>query len=215
MKSRLAFASLLLVALVSGCQTTSIRSAWFDTDFAGPPFRKVIVVGNIDTVTDARLFEDAFVARLRAAGVEAVAGHGAIPDVERAPDLVFEAAVVNSGAQGLLLVRLLGVDVRTQVSTTMVPSGMNWGRGPWGSSWAGQPRPRPNDASRPASQAIRTCDRGDKVVRCEDKATCMGRHYQYFQSEIGGDRDAGVRRSDHRPTFRSWCHSGKIVGTTA
>ena len=143
MKSRLAFASLLLVALVSGCQTTSIRSAWFDTDFAGPPFRKVIVVGNIDTVTDARLFEDAFVARLRAAGVEAVAGHGAIPDVERAPDLVFEAAVVNSGAQGLLLVRLLGVDVRTQVSTTMVPSGMNWGRGPWGSSWAGSPGPGP------------------------------------------------------------------------
>ncbi len=98
MKSRLAFAALLLVALVSGCQTASIQSEWFDTDFAGSPFRKVIVVGNIDTVTDARLFEDVFVARLRAAGVEAVAGHAAIPDVDRAPDLVFETGVVNNGA---------------------------------------------------------------------------------------------------------------------
>ena len=35
---------LALAALVSGCQSTSIRSAWFDTDFAGPPFRKVMVL---------------------------------------------------------------------------------------------------------------------------------------------------------------------------
>ena len=39
---------------------------------------------------------------------------------------------MNSGAQGLLFVRLLGVDTRTQVSTTMVPTGMHWGPGPWG-----------------------------------------------------------------------------------
>ena len=124
---------LALVALVSGCETTSIRSAWFDTDFAGPPFRKIIVVGVTDNVADGRVFEDTFAARLRAAGVEGVPGYTVIPDAARASDAAFVAAVVNSGAQGLLLVRLLGVETRTQVTTTMVSGGMGWGRGPWGS----------------------------------------------------------------------------------
>lgn len=51
--------------------------------------------------------------------------------VSAASDAAFADALTGSGAQGLLLVRLLGVDTRTQVSTTMVQVGMGWGRGPW------------------------------------------------------------------------------------
>lgn len=120
-----------LVVLVSGCQTTSIQSAWFDTDFAGPPFRKVIVVGITDNVSDARVFEDIFADQLRAVGVEGVPGYAVIANDARASDALFDAAVVNSGAQGLLLVRLLGVDTRTQVSTIMVQGGMGSGLGTW------------------------------------------------------------------------------------
>lgn len=134
MNLRLTFVALALVALVSGCQSTSIRSAWFDTDFAGPPFRKIIVVGSINSATDGRVFEDAFAARLRAAGVEGIPGYTVIADDARGSDAPFAAAVTNSGAQGLLLVRLLGVDTRTQVSTTMVRGGAGWGQGPWGGS---------------------------------------------------------------------------------
>ena len=123
---------LLLAALVSGCQSTSIRSAWFDTDFAGPPFRKVMVVGDVGTTAGARTFEDDFAAKLRAAGVEAIASHTVKLDDPDVTEAAFVAAVANSGAQGLLLVRLLGVDTRTQVTTTMVPGGMAWGRSPWG-----------------------------------------------------------------------------------
>jgi hypothetical protein len=125
---------LALVGLVSACQSTSIRSAWFDTDFVGPPFRKIIVVGSINSATDGRVFEDAFAARLRAAGVEGIPGYTVIADDARGADAPFAAAVTNSGAQGLLLVRLLGVDTRTQVSTTMVRGGAGWGQGPWGST---------------------------------------------------------------------------------
>jgi hypothetical protein len=122
-----------LVALVSGCQSTSIRSAWFDTDFTGPPFRKIVVVGITESVTEGRVFEDVFAQRLRAAGVEGVPGYTVVVGDAQTVDTAFTTAIVNSGAQGLLLVRLLGVDTRTQVSTTMVPAGMGWGRGPWGS----------------------------------------------------------------------------------
>jgi hypothetical protein len=132
MRVRSLYVLLALAALVSGCQSTSIRSAWFDTDFAGPPFRKVMVVGDVGTTAGARTFEDDFAARLRAAGVEAIASHTVQLDNPNVTEASFVAAVANSGAQGLLLVRLLGVDTRTQVTTTMVPGGMAWGRSPWG-----------------------------------------------------------------------------------
>src|SRR4029077_4403124 len=99
-----------LVALVSGCQTTEIRSAWFDTDFTGPPFRKIVVVGITDSVTEGRVFEDVFAQRLRAAGVEGVPGYTVVVGDAQTVDTAFTTAIVNSGAQGLLLVRLLGVD---------------------------------------------------------------------------------------------------------
>lgn len=121
---------LALAAMLSGCQSTSIRSAWFDIDFAGPPLRKIVVVGEVGATADVRLFEDTFAAKLRGAGVDAVAAHTIKLDPDT-PEGPFVAGVENSGAQGLLLVRLLGVDTRTQVTTTMVPGGMAWGRGPW------------------------------------------------------------------------------------
>jgi hypothetical protein len=123
-----------LATLVSGCQTTSIQSAWFDTNFGGGPMRKIVVVGSVNSVADGRAFEDIFAEKLRAAGVEGIAGYTVIADEARAGEAPFAAAVANTGAQGLLLVRLLRVDTRTQVSTTMVPGGMGWG---WGGSRAG------------------------------------------------------------------------------
>jgi hypothetical protein len=132
MNFRLPLILLALAACLSGCQSTTIRSAWFDTDFTGPPFRKIMVVGDIGTTTEGRVFEDTFAAKLREAGVDALSGHAIRLDDPTLPEGSFGAAVANSGAQGLLFVRLLGVDTRTQVTTTMVAGGMGWGRGPWG-----------------------------------------------------------------------------------
>jgi hypothetical protein len=129
MNLRSTFVWFALVVLVSGCQATSIQSAWFNTDFSGPPFRKLVVVGLTDNVSDARVFEDTFAQKLRAAGVDGVAGHAVLPGDAQASDASFDAAVAKSGAQGLLVVRLLSVDTRTQVSTAMVRGGMGWG---WG-----------------------------------------------------------------------------------
>jgi hypothetical protein len=138
MNLRSTLAWVALAVLVAGCQTTSIRSAWFDTSFTGPPMRKIVVTGNFSRTSDGRVLEDVFVDKLRAAGVEGIAGHTIRLDDPALSDEAFKAAVVDTGAQGLLLVTLLGVDTRTQVSTTMVHGGMGWGRGPWGgTSWGG------------------------------------------------------------------------------
>ena len=134
MRIRSAFLLLALVTLVSGCQTTSIQSAWYDTNFRGGPMRKIVVVGSVNSVADGRVFEDIFAEKLRAAGVEGIAGYTVIADETRGTEAQFATAVASTGAQGLLLVRLLRVDTRTQVSTTMVPGGMGWG---WGGGWGG------------------------------------------------------------------------------
>ena len=132
MNIRSLFLLFALLTLVAGCQTTSIQSAWYDTNFRNGPMRKIVVVGSVDNISDGRVFEDIFAEKLRAAGVDGVAGHAVIPNDARAGEAPFAAAVVKSGAQGLLLVRLLRVDTRTQVSTTMVSGGMGWG---WGGGW--------------------------------------------------------------------------------
>src|SRR5512137_494311 len=98
MKIRSPFLLLALLILVAGCQTTSIQSAWYDTNFRGAPMRKIVVVGSVDSIADGRVFEDIFAEKLRAAGVEGVAGHTVIADEARAGDAPFAAAVAGSGA---------------------------------------------------------------------------------------------------------------------
>src|SRR5260370_41939267 len=89
--------------------------------------KKVVVVGVGGNVADRRVFEDIFAQKLRAAGVDGMPGYTVIPDDARAAEAPFSAAVEKSGAQGALMVRLLGVDTKTQVSTAMVPGGVGWG----------------------------------------------------------------------------------------
>ena len=117
-----------LVAL-AGCQTTSIQSAWFDTSYRAGPFKKMVVIASDGTTADSRVFEDIFVAKLNAAGVVAVPGYTTVPPDARRAEAPFAAAVAATGADGVILVRLLRVDTKTQVSTMMMPGPM---MGPWG-----------------------------------------------------------------------------------
>ena len=73
LRSTLAWVAVALAALVSGCETTTLRSAWFDTEFSGPPMRKIVVLGGGISSTDSRVFEDQFVEKLRAAGLPVAA----------------------------------------------------------------------------------------------------------------------------------------------
>ena len=131
--------SLLLVTLVlAGCQTTSLQSAWFDPNFTGGPMHRIAVVAVGVNFANRRLTEDVFAQRLRDLGVDGAAGWTVIPDTARDAPEPFTEAVRKSGAEGLLMVRLLGVDTRTQVSTTMVPTmGPTWGGPMWGPGWGG------------------------------------------------------------------------------
>jgi hypothetical protein len=130
-RSLLAFAAL---ALLAGCQATSIQSAWFDSSYKGGPFRKIVVIASDGTTADSRVFEDIMVQSLQAAGVAAIPGYTTVPPDARRAEAPFAAAVAATGADGVILVRLIRVDTKTQVSTMMMPGPMV---GPWGGFYGG------------------------------------------------------------------------------
>ena len=142
------FAFVIFAGLfVAGCASTSLQSAWYDSTFTGGPFKRILVVGVTGTFTDRRVFDDTFAQSLNSAGVQGVPGYQFIENAPSASADVFNDGVTRSGADGLLVVRLLGVDNRTNVSTTMVPAmwaapmGGPFGNpmgspfGPWSPSW--------------------------------------------------------------------------------
>lgn len=134
----LACASLLLAA----CASTSLQSAWFDTTYQGGAFKRVLVVGVGTNVANRRVFEDIFSQKLSASGTQGIPGYRFLPDDARTNEPAWDAGVARSGADALLLVRLLGVDTKTQVSTTMVTGPGFYGPyygGWWGPSMVAVP----------------------------------------------------------------------------
>ena len=126
-----AAAVVFVVLLVAACASTTLRTAWFDSAYTGGPFKRILVLGVSGNMADRRVFEDMFAQKLTAAGVQGVPGYQFIPDAPSASEPTFNEGVAKSGADGLLLVRLLGVDQHTEVSTIMVPATI----GPYGSAW--------------------------------------------------------------------------------
>ncbi|NDP41720.1 MAG: hypothetical protein GZ089_03210 [Aromatoleum sp.] len=127
----------LWVALsVAGCASTSIQVAWYDTSYTGGPFRKIVVVGIHNNIANRRVFEDIFAQKLNAAGVQGVPGYLVLPNDANLDEPTASAAILKAGADGLLTVRLLSVDTKTRVSTTMMPAGGLYGPGMgWGGWW--------------------------------------------------------------------------------
>jgi len=138
----------LVAMLLSGCASTTLQSAWFDSEFKGPPFKRVLVVGVTGNFTDRRVFDQNFAQLLTDAGTQGIPGFQYIDVMQTADGTAFDVGVKRSGADAVLLVRLLGVDTRTQVTTTMVPAmGSPFGgpfggpsMSPWGPVWYAVPQ---------------------------------------------------------------------------
>ena len=128
------------VVFLASCQSTTLQSTWVDPNFTGGPFKKVFVMGLARDITSVRIFEDIMVARLQAAGVQAVPAYQFIAEEAQVPEPVLEAAVAKSGADALLMTRLLGVQTQVNASTVMVPGpvmGPGFGPGWGGPGWWG------------------------------------------------------------------------------
>ena len=118
------FRWLALVAsavLLASCVSTTMQSTWRDPSYTGGPYKRVFVVGlSARDLTARRVLEDVLVAKLKAGGVDAVPGWQYLADAPM-PEDAFAAAVARSGADAMLMVRLLGVETQTTVWPPMGP----------------------------------------------------------------------------------------------
>jgi hypothetical protein len=115
------------LALVAGavvlasCASTTLQSTWRDSAYSGGPFKRLFVLGlSARDGTARRVLEDVLVAKLKAGGVDAVPGWQYLADGPM-DEAGFAAAVGRSGADALLMVRLLGVETQTTVWPPMGP----------------------------------------------------------------------------------------------
>jgi len=69
----------LVLLTVVGCQSTTLKNSWRDPDYKGPPLKKIMVVGVSKQAATRRIYEDQFVAQLKAAGVDGVQSYLFIP----------------------------------------------------------------------------------------------------------------------------------------
>lgn len=110
------FALLVAILALPGCAApTRIVQEWQDPAYAGPAFRRVLVMGITADTTYRRVFEDEFAGQLSARGVEAVQSYRLIPEDNQASRDRIERAVREAGADGVFMARLLRVERRTEI----------------------------------------------------------------------------------------------------
>jgi len=133
-------AALLFVAL-AGCASTQLQASWKDPAFTGPPMRQLLVIGAFQSDLNRRVFEDAFVGALQAAQTAAVQSYPSLPESGAIPNERVQGAVRSSGADAVLVTRLMRVrrDVRVSPSY-MGPGFYGTGfRGYYGAAYAVAP----------------------------------------------------------------------------
>lgn len=110
------FFILSVICLLASCATTKVTETWKDEQSRGP-IRKVAVLGVFQEPDTRKIFEDEFADRLRARGIEAVAGHKFIPDAEMPDKDVVIGKIRKLGADTVVLTRVVDTEtVQTIVS---------------------------------------------------------------------------------------------------
>jgi len=111
------FSLLGAALLVAGCAASPDQTTtWRDPAYAGPGFTKIFVVGlNSRDLQDQQGFENLMVSSFKSVGIVAVPGWQYVP-TDRTPDqATMRDAVLKSGADGALLIRMTGFTEQSQI----------------------------------------------------------------------------------------------------
>jgi hypothetical protein len=114
--------------LVSACASTKLVNSWKDTRYQGPPLSKILVIGVTKQSVVRRTYEDELARQLAEHGVVAVPSYTLIPEDGEVPKDRLAQAVLQSGADGVLIARLVKVSrqVRVEPGTYVGPPFMGF-----------------------------------------------------------------------------------------
>jgi hypothetical protein len=104
----LALATLVLAA--SGCASTRVVHQWTSPDAASVSFKKFLVIAINKQPGIRRSFEDEFVAKLKAMGLDAVPSYGFITEDGPVEEPRLHEAIEKAGADATLVTRLVRVE---------------------------------------------------------------------------------------------------------
>jgi hypothetical protein len=106
-----------VVLCVAACAaSTKIVNQWTSPDYISPRFKKIMVIGVSKQASIRRTFEDEFVTKLKAAGVEAAPSYLYIPEDGQVDESRLQAAVKQAGADAVIITRLVRVEKKREVS---------------------------------------------------------------------------------------------------
>jgi len=100
----------VLAVLLTACATSSLVSQQSNPDYVGKPFRSVMVVAVTQDDLVRRTFEDRMVALLGRRGLNGIPGYSAIGPRRKLEEAELRSAVAGSGAEGVLITRVVRVD---------------------------------------------------------------------------------------------------------
>lgn len=100
----------LLIAaavLLAGCSSTTLSGSWKSPDFQGK-VNTIYLVGVSNNETNRRMFETQFALELTVYGVTGIPSYKDLPDAQGVGKEVIEARMKKSGADSMLITRLVG-----------------------------------------------------------------------------------------------------------
>jgi hypothetical protein len=112
LKRRLAIlsAGFAALALLASCTTSRLVSQQSNPDYVGKPFKSVIVVAVTADDIVRRTFEDRLVAMLGKRGVKGIPAYAMVRTRGKIEEAELRQAVAQSGAEGVLITRVIRVD---------------------------------------------------------------------------------------------------------
>jgi hypothetical protein len=108
---------LALAAGLAACASTSLVNEWKAPEYAGPGFQRIMVMGVTHQTSTRRLFEDEFVAQIKAAGIDAVQSYTVLPEDGPVDEEKLVRAVGAAEADGVISTRLVKVEQKMHVTS--------------------------------------------------------------------------------------------------
>jgi hypothetical protein len=136
--------AIALAFVPAGCAATKIVTQWSNPDYASPRFKKILVIGVSKQPSIRRTFEEEFVNKLKAVGVDAVPSYLYITEDGQVDEARLNEAVKKANADAVIITRLVRVEKKTEVSPGFYQPAPAIGYGFYGgysSAWLGYYEP--------------------------------------------------------------------------
>lgn len=113
-----------LLSSLCGCSSgPSMVQTWTDPAYQGTGFNSFVIVGVSKEKGTRRLFEDTFASTVRGRGLSAVAAYSLDDGEDRLTDQEVESILNSTGANGILVTRLVAHDQKANYQPGYVTAG--------------------------------------------------------------------------------------------